>query len=244
MHRFYIAQKIEGNSVSVSDVEQLHHMRDVLRLKPGDEVDLFDSSGNECLAIVRNLTRKDAIFDIKIQQPRRTGKLKITIACAIPKKSKMDDVIDKLTQLGVDEIIPLETGRAVVRMNEGESASEARQERWKKIARSAAEQSQRSTLPVIPPVINFDDILASAEKYDLKLISALIGNRRPLKEVLAGCQPVSVLVLIGPEGDFTPGEVGRALGSGFIPVSLGDTVLRVETAAIAVASYLKFTFMD
>jgi 16S rRNA (uracil1498-N3)-methyltransferase len=244
MHRFYISQKIVGDSISLSDPEQLHYMLDVLRLKPGDEVGLFDSEGNEYLAIVRDHGSKSAVFDIKSRKPRHTRKLKITIACAIPKKSKMDDVIDKLTQLDVDEIIPLETERGVVRLDESGLVVKERMERWKKIARSAAEQSRRNTLPVIPPVMNFTDILAFSGEYDLKLIPTLVSDSRPLKEVLAGIKPSSVLVLIGPEGDFTPQEVDQALGSGFIPVSLGHSVLRVETAAIAVAGYIKFTLID
>jgi 16S rRNA (uracil1498-N3)-methyltransferase len=244
VHRFYVSNKIEGNRTSISDAEQLHHMLNVLRLKPDDEVALFDSAGSEYLVVVREISRKEAVMDIKIWKPLRNRKLKIVIACAIPKKSKMDDVIDKLTQLDVDEIIPLETERVVVKLVETDSAAESRRVRWEKIARSAAEQSRRNTLPIISQVMNFTDVLASSKEYDLKLIPELTGNAQHLKEVLEFSQPGSVLVLIGPEGDFTPEEVNLATGSGFIPISLGETVLRVETAAIAVASYLKFVFRD
>jgi 16S rRNA (uracil1498-N3)-methyltransferase len=148
----------------------------------------------------------------------------------------MDDIIDKLTQLGAAGIIPLETERVIVKLEDGHSS---RLERWRKIARSAAEQSQRNTLPEISPVMTLSEVLAQSEDYDLKLIPTLTGDCRPLKSVLPSVKPARILVLIGPEGDFTPSEVEQSLQAGFVPVSLGGTVLRVETAAIAVAAYLQ-----
>jgi 16S rRNA (uracil1498-N3)-methyltransferase len=109
---------------------------------------------------------------------------------------------------------------------------------------NAAEQSRRPCLPVISPVMSLADVLAAAPNYDLKLIPTLTGASRPLREAIAGVKPAVVLALIGPEGDFSPAEVEQALAAGFVPVSLGDTVLRVETAALTVASFLKLTFID
>jgi 16S rRNA (uracil1498-N3)-methyltransferase len=119
--------------------------------------------------------------------------------------------------------------------------TEARLKRWQKIAQSAAQQSQRSRIPVIESVARFEDVILSSQDYDLKLIPNLSGERKPIREVVAETRPKDVIVLVGPEGDFTAEEVGLALSQGFIAVSLGDTVLRVATAAIAVAAYIKFT---
>lgn len=236
MHRFYIPHKIAGASIPISDSEQLHHLRDVLRLKADDQITVFDAEGNEYLARIQEVGKNQAILEIKSRKRSALKRLKIAIACAVPKKAKMDDIIDKLTQLDVDTIIPLETGRTVVKLEEH---LETRLERWKRIARSAAEQSQRATLPLITPVMDWEDVMDLSRNYDFKLIPTVSDESEPIKSVLLGARPSSILALIGPEGDFTPEEIQQALKVGFKAISLGLTVLRVDTAAVAVASYLK-----
>jgi 16S rRNA (uracil1498-N3)-methyltransferase len=151
----------------------------------------------------------------------------------------MDAIIDKLTQLGVDRIIPMETSNVVVRLDAAKKAT--RLSRWRKISRSASKQSKRRCLPAIEPVSGLSSVLAAGVNYDLKLIPTLAGERRLLKDVVNSSNAGNILVLIGPEGDFTPEEVRLACGKGAVPVSLGDSVLRVDTAAIAITSYLKLT---
>lgn len=238
MHRFFI-DRIQGEIVSLTDTEQLHHLKDVLRLKVNDEVSIFDGEGNDYAGVITGIDKRQV--EIKVKQVRSANKtsLKLTVACAIPKGSRMDEVIDYLTQLGVERIIPMRTERTVVKLDSAKT--EARLKRWQKIAQSAAQQSQRSRIPVIESVARFEDVILSSQDYDLKLIPNLSGERKPIREVVAETRPKDVLVLVGPEGDFTAEEVGLALSQGFIAVSLGDTVLRVATAAIAVASYIKFT---
>ncbi len=113
--------------------------------------------------------------------------------------------------------------------------------RWKKIALNASEQSQRKVLPIIDPVRKIEEVINDSDNYDLKLIPALIDERQPINEVLTKSNPKNIIVLIGPEGDFTQEEVNLAKNSGFLAVSLGESVLRVETAAVSVASFLKFS---
>ena len=242
MPHFYVSYKITGDTAVIADMEQsLHHLRDVLRLKPGDGISLFDSEGNECSGKLAALDNKKAVVSISACRKAPPRAHKITFACAIPKKSLMDDIVDKLTQLGVDAIIPLETERVIVKLDDNR---QTRLERWRKIARSAAEQSRRNSLPEIPDILGMHEVLALAGEADLKLIPTLSGERITLKEVLAGRQFKNVLVLIGPEGDFTNQEIGLALKAGFTAVSLGGSVLRAETAAIAVAGYLRFAIGD
>jgi 16S rRNA (uracil1498-N3)-methyltransferase len=241
MHSFFISQKIIGTSVSISADEQLHHLRDVLRLKVGDEVTVFDGEGNEYLGAIVGLEKQQAILTVKHRKAAQPRKLKLAIACAIPKQSKMDDIIDKLTQLGVDIVIPLKTERVIVKL---EGHQGARLERWRKIARNAAEQSRRNTLPFISEVLDFNEVIAQSKDYNLKLIPTLAGDRKTIQEIFTGPKPNSIIALIGPEGDFTPLEVGEAIVAGFVPVSLGDWVLRVDTAAIALTSYFQFACLD
>jgi len=167
-------------------------------------------------------------------------KAKITIACAIPKKSKMEDIIDKLTQLGVDRIIPIKTAHTVVKLDSYKEAM--RHKRWEKVAQSASEQSQRNDLALIDQIRDIKEVILNSKEFDLKLIPTLIGKRKSLREISLNSKYKNILVLIGPEGDFTEAEVQLAIKAGFIPVTLGDLVLRVETAAVAVASYITLGF--
>ena len=236
MHRFYLPRKINGETASISDTGQMHHIRDVLRLQVGDQIALFDAEGLEYLGAIDSISREQAVVRILTRKPAPAKTCELAVACAIPKKSRMDDIVDKLTQLGVDSIIPLETERAIVKMDKN---GPNRLERWRKIARNAAEQSRRNTLPLIPAAMSLPEVLAQSKNYRLKLIPSLAGDRKPLREILAESKPESVLALIGPEGDFTAQEIDQAIGAGFVPVSLGATVMRVETAAIAVAAYIR-----
>lgn len=250
MHRFY-TERVNGDTAFISDAGQLHHLKDVLRLKAGDEVVLFDLQGNEYTGSIQELRAGQALLTVKGRKRATVPKTGITVAGAIPKQAKMDEIIDSLTQLGVDRVIPMLTERVVVRLDE--SRKVARLERWRRIAESVAEQSRRNTVPLISPITSIESVISHSEDFDLKLIPTLPfredaqggrGERKSLREVLTGLLPRQVLVLIGPEGDFTPNEVEMAMSAGFIPVSLGDTVLRVSTAAIAVVSYIRLALMD
>lgn len=240
MHRFLSYSKnISGTKISILDKNQTHHIKNVLRLKVNDAVVVFDEQGSEYACVIEKLQRDKIILKIKekIQATDDTDMLRITIACAIPKHSRMDDIVDKLTQLGVERIIPLETERGVVRL--GKEKGNLRRLRWQRISQAAAKQCQRKTAAIIEPVKNVKDILRSCQGYDLKLIATLEGEREPLKEVFLKYMPDNMLVLVGPEGDFTPAEIELAVSNGCRAVSLGNLVLRVETAAIAIASFIR-----
>jgi 16S rRNA (uracil1498-N3)-methyltransferase len=238
MHRFHCnSGTIVQDRIILKDKGQVHHARDVLRLNPGDEVAVFDEKGNEYICLIIELTPDEILLQIKNKRKPKAGEVKITIACAIPKKSKMDEIIDKLTQLGVDRIIPLETERVIVKLDNTKKAE--RLKRWEKIALSASQQSQRSNVPDIEPIQGIKEVLSKSRNYDLKLIPTLEGSRKTLKEIFVKAKAGNILVLIGPEGDFTDEEVALAKKSGCIPITLGQLVLRVDTAAIAVASFIR-----
>ncbi|MBU1727106.1 MAG: RNA methyltransferase, partial [Candidatus Omnitrophica bacterium] len=176
------------------------------------------------------------ILGVLRKKSRAPAKIRLTIACALPKKAKFDDIVDKLTQLGVDGIIPLNTKRVIVKIDKKKEV--VRLERWRKIAMSAAKQSQRASVPVVGHLKSIEEVLKEGD-YDLKLIPHLSGKRRSLKEAIEKASPKNILILIGPEGDFTDEEVALAVKYGCVPVSLGELVLRVDTAAIAVASFVR-----
>jgi 16S rRNA (uracil1498-N3)-methyltransferase len=238
MPHFYTpAVNISQDTVIINDKEQVHHLKNVLRLKLDDNLTIFDGNGSAYAGIIDRINLREVRIRIKGQRAGpEDPQIELTLACAIPKNARFDDIVDKLTQLGVQRIIPMITQRTVVKI--AKDKAEAKIKRWKKIALSASEQSQRSTLAAIEPVMNIRGVLAKAQDFDLKLIPTLEGERRRLKEVLVQSPAKKILVLIGPEGDFTPEEIKMAFDAGCIPISLGDTVLRVDTAAIAVASVL------
>jgi len=118
MHRIFVEQvQPDEKIIILNDAGQLHHLRDVVRLKPGEPAEVFDSLGNEYLVLVSEIGSKNARFEIKEKKLPADLGIKITVACAIPKNVKMDDIVDKLTQLGVECIIPLETERVIVRLS-------------------------------------------------------------------------------------------------------------------------------
>ena len=156
----------------------------------------------------------------------------------------MDLVIQKAAELGAAEIVPILSERTVVRLDEGEAAD--KQEKWQRIAVEACKQCGQNHLPQVQRPVTLDRFFARRPGHDLLLIAAIEPAARRLKDVLAEWstlhpgtdRPVSVLVLIGPEGDFTPSEVGMAKSHGCLPLSLGPIILRTETAAIYTLSTL------
>src|SRR4030067_101617 len=131
MHRFYVEQ-VTGHRILISDAGQLHHLKDVLRLKVGDEVEVFDAEGKEYRCLVRELTRTEAALNGASQETGVKSKYSLTVACAIPKQAGMDEIVDSLTQLGVDVIIPMETERVIVKLDAAKKAE--RLQSWKRIA--------------------------------------------------------------------------------------------------------------
>ncbi|HEX8312685.1 MAG TPA: RsmE family RNA methyltransferase, partial [Chthoniobacteraceae bacterium] len=163
----------------------------------------------------------------------------ITLGQAIPKGKNMDLIVEKATELGAAAIAPLLSERTVVRYGEEEAA--AKREKWQRVAIEAAKQCGQNWLPRLGKPASLKTFFGEAEQYDLMLIASLQAGAMPVKQVLAELAPGSVrkvLVLVGPEGDFTPAEINFAVGQGCRPVTLGPIILRTETAAIYCLSVL------
>jgi len=243
MHQLYAPpQNVTKEKIVISDSKEIHHIKNVLRLKTNDPVSIFDGCGSEYTGKIKSLGAEIVIGEISSGAACFKRSPVISIACALPKKSGFDDIIDKLTQLGVEEIIPLECARTIVKLDSRKKS--ARVERWNKIALNASKQSKVSRLPVIQTVRGFKESLSGIDDYDLRLIPTLMGERKPLGEILFDRKYKKIFVLIGPEGDFTCEEVALARKAGFIPVSLGGSVLRVETAAVALASFIRLYYKN
>ena len=244
MHRFYCPEIVFDNPpIIITDAKELHHLRDVLRLKKGDKVQVFNQNGEE--ATGRVLASQPRQVSVSVESIRKHAPRLpwITLACAIPKKSKFEWIIEKSVELGVDEIIPLMTRRTEIELK-GERL-EKRTVRYQEVAVNAAKQSQRLTVPIIHAAVDFPSALTMLSKDTVVFIPSLVGPRRNILEAIRGVpSPKRIAFLIGPEGDFTPEEYALARQSGCIPVSLGETVLKVETAAIAAVVCANLFYSD
>jgi 16S rRNA (uracil1498-N3)-methyltransferase len=240
MHCFYCtASEIGKDHIVITDGGKRHHMKNALRMRQGEGVTVFDEHGAEYQTVVDEITPDHVRLLIKEKKAPSSpaAHIRLAVACALPKNVKMDDIVDKLTQLGVDVIIPMRTERVIVAWDEKKQASHI--QRWERIALNASQQSRRRTLPVIEAVRDFPSVVAMVSQYESALIPCLEGERKFLKDVLASSQARSILVMIGPEGDFSPSEIAAALEAGCVPVTLGERVLRVDTACAAVAACIR-----
>jgi len=221
----------------ISDQQEIHHLLDVLRLKEEDLICIFNGRGQEAACRITKLSRKiveTKMISLKKNKPKK--KASIILACAIPKKAKFELVIEKCTELGVDEIIPLKTKRTEVHLNKEKAQKKSL--RYQTVAINAVKQSKRVTVPRIHPVTKFEDLINSFGQEDIVFLPCLTGKRIPLHKAFPSliADKKRIIFLIGPEGDFTPQEIDLAVQSRCIPVSLGNTVLKVDTAAISVVA--------
>ncbi|MBI3601523.1 MAG: 16S rRNA (uracil(1498)-N(3))-methyltransferase [Candidatus Omnitrophica bacterium] len=244
MHRFYCANAdFLKKYFTITDSDEIHHIKDVLRFKKGAVIQIFNSQNQAADVVIESFSQQGLNVSVLSVRQMSFSRPKITLACAPPKKDKFEWIIEKCTELGVDEIIPLKTKRGQVVFSTEKMASKL--PRFEKVAVNAAKQSKRAAVPIIHPMTDLTGVLKSLDPQGLHLFPSLNGHPQHIKEVVrkaSGHQ--SVTVFIGPEGDFTIDEVHRALDAGCVPVSLGNTVLKVETAAIAAVSFVRLMLGD
>lgn len=239
MHRFF-CPNADFNSplINLTQPEEIHHLKNVLRLTTNDTVIIFDGKGRETSGTILTVEKQCVRIQINGTSDEPKKALRLSLACAIPKNAKFEMIIEKCTELGVDEIIPLQTHRTEVIVPQAKALSKLT--RYQTVAINAAKQSKRKTIPKIYPITTFKDALRLVESpQTLALIPCLTDPRENLKDVLQKSlfdQPSQIIFLIGPEGDFTPQEIRDAVSAKCIPVSLGERVLKVDTAAISVVA--------
>jgi 16S rRNA (uracil1498-N3)-methyltransferase len=218
--------------------DEARHLAQVLRIKPGESIIVFDGCGRRATAEVLSVSRERVA--LKLGEVASTAAVRpaITLAQAIPKGKHMDLIVQKAVELGVAAIHPLVTRRTVVHPGDGKS------DKWRRIALEACKQCGQDTLPAIAEPQPFARWLAArAATPGLHLIASLAPGARPLREVLrAHPGPAAVTLLVGPEGDFAEEETHNSLTAGFQPVSLGPIILRVETAALFCLSALRYEY--
>ncbi|MES2921604.1 MAG: 16S rRNA (uracil(1498)-N(3))-methyltransferase [Verrucomicrobiota bacterium] len=218
--------------------DEARHLSQVLRMKPGDSIIVFDGHGRRAAAEVLGVSRDRVPLKLGKILPSRSPLPAITLAQAIPKGKNMDLIVQKSVELGIAAIQPLVTRFTVVQPGEGKS------EKWRRNALEACKQCGQDTLPEIGDPLAFDHWVGSqAAAPGLKLIASLAPGAVPLRKILRDHPSTTqATLLVGPEGDFSTDETAAAIAAGFLPISLGSIVLRVETATLFCLSALRYEF--
>lgn len=241
MHRFFIQHsQIQDGRLYVEGAD-VNHIKNVLRMKPGDQVMASDGEGMQYLCALEAFERGLAWFRIvDTWKENRELSSKFCLFQGLPKSDKMELIIQKATELGVYELVPMVTGRTVVRLDE--KKAEKKNARWNAIAEAAAKQSGRSRIPRVQEVMTFSEALAYAGDLDVLLIPyEKAEGMEATRQAIEGIRPgQSVGIFIGPEGGFEEGEVAQAMEKGAAPVTLGRRILRTETAGFVVLSMLLY----
>lgn len=224
-----------GETVQI-DGTDAHRILHVLRLRQGDRIEIIDSATHAFEAeIVESDGVRARLLGEAAQRDQRT--VRIDVAQALPKAQKMDYVVEKATELGAVAILPFVSERGVAR-----EASAARLSRWRRIARSASEQSGRRDVPAVTAPLTFDELLARFCAYDLVLFAWENVDLQPfrlrLRDLLRDAR--NILVVVGPEGGFSHDEAEAAHSAGAELVSLGPNILRTETAALVLIAILNY----
>lgn len=240
LKRFFVLPEQAREGRIFFNQEETIRIRNVLRLRQGDIVAVLDSGGMEWEVELASLSKGGVIGSIlKETRHRAPSSPRLGLALALPAPSRMDWIVQKSTELGVDEILPF-TSRRSVRLSPGKN----RMDRWKKVAKEASEQSGRVYIPDVKDIVPFSDFFQSQEKGSLKILLWEKEKDRSLRSALknTGLRELhELLITIGPEGGFEDEEAESARSSGFLSVGLGHEILRVETAALAVLSVIQYS---
>ena len=243
MQRFFVEpHQIDEAAHQIHIVgTDVNHMSNVLRMKQGEEVWISDGGKKEYRCAIEAFSADEVLLHIiYAQEPDYELSSRIYLFQGLPKADKMELIIQKAVELGVYEIIPVETKRCVVKLDGKKAAKKV--DRWQQIAESAAKQSKRMLIPNVHQVLSFKEALKYAESMDIRLIPyELAKGMQETKEILAAIEPgQSIGIFIGPEGGFEEKEVEAAISEGAKPITLGKRILRTETAGLAILSVLMF----
>ena len=239
MRSFIISpDQIDGNKIRCSTSEQ-KHITKVLRMQQGDQARFFDGNGNYYIATLKCVDENNFFAQIVNQGSNPQSLPSITLFQGLTKSSKMDLVMQKATEIGVDQIVPMVTDRSIINLKP--STCIQKHARWQRIAHEATKQCQRSRFPEILQPQNFTECLLSFGDFDETIMLYEHEKVRSIQSVLRGFSSLdSVAVLVGPEGGFTNQENETALAENCTPVTLGTNILRTETAAIVAVALVVY----
>ncbi len=242
MYRFYVDQTMISDQHITIDGSDVNHIKNVLRMRAGDRLVVNDTCGTDYYCIIDNISKEEVSLTIEATK-RCEAELssKLYLFQALPKLDKMELIIQKAVELGAYEVVPVVTKRCVVKLD-GDKRQEKKLLRWRSIAESAAKQSARGIIPNVTDPMTYAEALEYSRKLEYNIIpyehAEGMDEARKVMEEAAG--KGSVGIFIGPEGGFEDEEIEKALAAGIKPISLGNRILRTETAGMTVLSILMF----
>ena len=239
-HFFVDASQVSDSTIQIEGSD-VNHMKNVLRMRIGEEVTVSDGQGQEYLCEVQNFEEEHVqlkILEVKVSDTELPSK--IYLFQGLPKQEKMELIVQKCVELGIYAVVPVSMKRCVVKLDAKKGAKKV--ERWNGIAASAAKQSGRGIVPEVMPVMSYREALEMAKKLEVVLVPyECAEGMSGTKKLIQGIKPgQSIGIFIGPEGGFDPEEIEQAKETGGRVVTLGKRILRTETAGLALLSVLMF----
>ncbi|HWQ61363.1 MAG TPA: 16S rRNA (uracil(1498)-N(3))-methyltransferase [Negativicutes bacterium] len=238
MRRFFVDGELNG-TVAITGPDARHIGR-VLRLGPGAEIMVADRQGRTGRAAITAVTATAVQAEVhELLAADHEPPVSVTLAQGLPKGDKLEFIVQKAVELGAAAILPLACDNCTVRYDEAKRGS--RRERWQKIAAEAAKQCGRGAVPAVAPIASLAEALGATADGDTAVIMLYEGaGGQPLHDILAGCAASSYLLLVGPEGGFSPAEAELCRARGARIATLGPRILRTETAALAALSIVLY----
>jgi 16S rRNA (uracil1498-N3)-methyltransferase len=235
--RFFVEGRHALGDAVTFDAADAHKIIAVLRKHDGDAVEVIDSAAQRFIAVLKIDGKSAAATLTQLRETEDAALPRITVAQGVPKGQKMDFVVEKLTELGVASIVPLQSERAVV-----SDVGTNKLERWRRLAKTAAQQCGRADIPPIEEPRTFTELLQLFKDYDAVLFPWELADRVALRERLPALVDgrERILVIIGPEGGFSHAEAQAAQEAGAQLISLGTRILRTETAALVLVSIIAY----
>ena len=242
MYQFFVEpDQICGKIITITGSD-VNHIKNVLRMKPGEELSVSNGiDGKEYRCGITSLEEDRIVCELRfIKEDGVELSSRVHLFQGLPKADKMELIIQKAVELGVFEVIPVATKRAIVKLDK--KKEESKRKRWNSISESAAKQSKRTIIPEVKPVMPFAEAVKYASAMDAKLIPyELAEGMEETRRIFSAIKPGdSVAIFIGPEGGFEEAEIELAKEAGIQPITLGKRILRTETAGMTVLSVLMF----
>ena len=244
MYRFFVSENQIGDDSITITGSDVNHIKNVLRMREGETILVSDGNDNEYICEITALDEEVTAKIVDMNIESRELPIKVTLFQALPKSDKMETVIQKMIELGAVEIVPVKTSRCIVKLDDKKAAKKV--SRWNEIAKSAAKQSKRGIIPEVSDVMTYEEALNKAKEMDTILFpyegaEDIDHTREIFGKIDSGSQ---VAIFIGPEGGFSIEEVAKAKEAGAKEITLGNRILRTETAGMMIMSVLMYLFEE
>lgn len=245
MDRFFVGKNNINleNKTCIIEGEDVKHISKVLRCRIGEELEICDNDNNEYICEITNIDKSQVELNIvEVVDIKRESDLKIKVYQGLPKGPKMEMILQKLTEVGVDEIILVQTKRTVVKVDD--KKEDKKIERWERIIYEAAKQSKRGKIPKLRGVLSFKEALADMKENDFNIAPYENERTKSIKQSIKGVDIKNIGIFVGPEGGFEDTEIKAIEEIGGQSVSLGPRILRTETASLVASSIVLYELSD